>query len=88
MQPSVREFGWYKRNIFIQPLAEAVLRRGLDRFPHVQTWFGAEVTDLEQDEHGVTLHTAHGSVRAEYVIAADGGRSSIRRQLVYRFRMQ
>jgi 2-polyprenyl-6-methoxyphenol hydroxylase-like FAD-dependent oxidoreductase len=59
VQASVPGFGWYERNIFMQPIAEAVLRRGLDRFPHVQARFGAEVTDLEQDEHGVTLHTEH-----------------------------
>ncbi|HZR50550.1 MAG TPA: bifunctional 3-(3-hydroxy-phenyl)propionate/3-hydroxycinnamic acid hydroxylase [Streptosporangiaceae bacterium] len=82
VQPTVREFGWYKRNIFLQPLAEAALRRGLGRFPHVQTWFGTEVTGLDQDEDGVTLHLAgRDPVRAKYVIAADGGRSGIRRQL-------
>jgi 3-(3-hydroxy-phenyl)propionate hydroxylase len=82
VQPSVREFGWYKRNIFLQPLAEAALRRGLRRFPHVTTRYGAEVTALEPDEEGVTLRVAgHGTVRAGYVIAADGGRSGIRGQL-------
>lgn len=82
VQPSVREFGWYKRNIFLQPLAEAALRRGLGRFPHVQTWFGTEVTRLDQGEDGVTLHLAgRDPVLARYVIAADGGRSGIRHQL-------
>jgi 3-(3-hydroxy-phenyl)propionate hydroxylase len=82
VQPSGREFGWYKRNIFLQPLAEAVLRRGLRRFPHVQTWFGTEVTHLDQGEDGVTLHLeGRDPVQARYVIAADGGRSGIRHQL-------
>ena len=82
VQPSVREFGWYKRNIFLQPLAEAALRRGLGRFPHVQTWFGTELTGLDQGEDGVTLHLAgRDPVQARYVIAADGGRSGIRHHL-------
>jgi 3-(3-hydroxy-phenyl)propionate hydroxylase len=86
VRPAAREYGWYKRNIFMQPLAEAALRRGLDRFPQVKMLFGAELTRLEQDADGVTLHleVADGrsiAVRAGYVIAADGGRSSIRSQL-------
>ncbi|MGH3171755.1 MAG: bifunctional 3-(3-hydroxy-phenyl)propionate/3-hydroxycinnamic acid hydroxylase [Trebonia sp.] len=85
VRPAAREFGWYRRNIFMQPLAEAVLRSGLKRFPQVRTRFGTEVTRLEQDEHGVTLHLladgAPTTVRADYVIAADGGKSSVRSQL-------
>lgn len=33
--PSTREFGWFRRNLFSQPLGEAVLREGLQRFAHV-----------------------------------------------------
>ncbi|MGW4215329.1 bifunctional 3-(3-hydroxy-phenyl)propionate/3-hydroxycinnamic acid hydroxylase [Lentzea sp. NPDC004789] len=86
IRPTAQEFGWYKRNIFMQPLAEAVLRRGLARFPHVQVLLGTEMRTLRQDADGVTLDlvTADGEqheVRAGYVIAADGGRSPIRTQL-------
>ncbi|HKS99705.1 MAG TPA: bifunctional 3-(3-hydroxy-phenyl)propionate/3-hydroxycinnamic acid hydroxylase [Rugosimonospora sp.] len=82
IRPTTRDYGWHKRNIFLQPLAEATLRRGLTRFPHVRTLFGTELRELRQDRDGVTLRlTGDREVRADYVIAADGGRSPIRTQL-------
>ncbi|NKE57390.1 bifunctional 3-(3-hydroxy-phenyl)propionate/3-hydroxycinnamic acid hydroxylase [Lentzea sp. PSKA42] len=86
IRPTAQDYGWYKRNIFMQPRAEAVLRRGLARFPHVQVMLGTELRELRQDADGVTLRlvTATGEqheVRAGHVIAADGGRSPIRTQL-------
>ncbi|MEU4165676.1 FAD-dependent monooxygenase [Streptomyces sp. NPDC026665] len=45
--------------------------------------FGREVTALDQDEDGVsvrfTSREGAGTVRARYVVAADGGRSAVRR---------
>ncbi|MGW4765506.1 FAD-dependent oxidoreductase [Streptomyces pseudogriseolus] len=42
--------------------------------------FGREVTDVTQDEDGVTAHfTAGPPLRAQYLVAADGGRSAVRR---------
>ncbi|MFI6039871.1 FAD-dependent oxidoreductase [Streptomyces sp. NPDC051315] len=44
--------------------------------------FGREVTGVAQDEDGVTAQFASGArVRARYVVAADGGRSTVRRAL-------
>ncbi|QDQ13336.1 FAD-dependent oxidoreductase [Streptomyces spectabilis] len=44
--------------------------------------FGTEVTGLDQDAAGVTARLADGSaVRAAYAVAADGGRSAVRRAL-------
>ncbi|WP_369276303.1 FAD-dependent oxidoreductase [Streptomyces sp. R11] len=44
--------------------------------------FGREVVGITQDEDGVTARFAAGeSVRARYVVAADGGRSAVRRAL-------
>ncbi|MFD8704015.1 FAD-dependent oxidoreductase [Kitasatospora sp. NPDC059648] len=44
--------------------------------------FGRELTSLTQDEDGVTAgFTAGGPVRARYTVAADGGRSTVRRLL-------
>ncbi|AKZ57734.1 hypothetical protein SAM23877_4689 [Streptomyces ambofaciens ATCC 23877] len=44
--------------------------------------FGREVTGVEQDADGVTAHLATGAaVRARYLVAADGGRSAVRRAL-------
>lgn len=33
VRPATREYGWSRRNIFMQPSCEVVLRRGLHRFP-------------------------------------------------------
>ncbi|MFF7978041.1 FAD-dependent monooxygenase [Streptomyces sp. NPDC007901] len=42
--------------------------------------FGRAVVDLEQDTEGVTVRFADGTTaRARYVVAADGGRSAVRR---------
>lgn len=44
--------------------------------------FGAALTDLTQDEEGVTARLANGrTVRAAYAVAADGGRSTVRAAL-------
>ncbi|WP_393079102.1 FAD-dependent oxidoreductase [Streptomyces sp. LN704] len=44
--------------------------------------FGREVVTVAQDEDGVTVEFASGApVRARYVVAADGGRSAVRRAL-------
>ncbi|MCX5171085.1 FAD-dependent monooxygenase [Streptomyces antibioticus] len=44
--------------------------------------FGHELVRIEQDPEGVTAHFATGApVRARYAVAADGGRSAVRRAL-------
>ncbi|MFG2292289.1 FAD-dependent oxidoreductase [Streptomyces sp. NPDC048603] len=44
--------------------------------------FGRELTGIEQDADGVTARFATGApVRARYAVAADGGRSAVRRAL-------
>ncbi|GGN90755.1 hypothetical protein GCM10011579_087000 [Streptomyces albiflavescens] len=44
--------------------------------------FGREVVGLTQDEDGVTVEFTSGApVRARYAVAADGGRSAVRRAL-------
>ncbi|WP_436851254.1 FAD-dependent monooxygenase [Streptomyces asoensis] len=44
--------------------------------------FGREVVRVDQDGHGVTAHLASGGeIRARYAVAADGGRSAVRRAL-------
>ncbi|ALV46246.1 FAD-dependent oxidoreductase [Arthrobacter alpinus] len=43
---------------------------------------GTEVTDIEQDEHGVSVHLADGRLlRSRWLVACDGGRSLVRRLL-------
>ncbi|MBW5808570.1 bifunctional 3-(3-hydroxy-phenyl)propionate/3-hydroxycinnamic acid hydroxylase [Burkholderia sp. COPS] len=86
IRPSIREFGWWRRNIFMQQLAERTLRAGLARYPHVSLRTSEEVVDVEQDDGGVTLQvrSADGrqyALQADYVVAADGGRSPMRELL-------
>ncbi|AEA60172.1 2-polyprenyl-6-methoxyphenol hydroxylase [Burkholderia gladioli BSR3] len=86
IRPSVREFGWWRRNIFMQQLAEKTLREGLARYPHVTLRTGEEVMSVEQDADGVRLQVRHRDGRdytleADYVVAADGGRSPMREWL-------
>lgn len=44
--------------------------------------FGRDVVGLAQDAEGVTVHLSSGdTLRARYLVAADGGRSAVRRAL-------
>lgn len=86
INPTTREFGWPRRNGFVQPLVDRVLLEGLQRFGHVDVRFGAEAVDITQtaDRATVTYQTADGSRRsisAKYVVAAEGGSSFTRKQL-------
>ncbi|MFB7917100.1 bifunctional 3-(3-hydroxy-phenyl)propionate/3-hydroxycinnamic acid hydroxylase [Streptomyces sp. NPDC056061] len=74
-------------NIY-QPVMEAELRScAQDRGDLISVRYGAEVTELEQDDSGVTVttnDTATGEVRryrTRYAIAADGGSSRSRQHL-------
>jgi 3-(3-hydroxy-phenyl)propionate hydroxylase len=86
IEPRTDEFGWSRRNAFIQPLADRILFQGLQRFPHVQVLFGHTVSGFAQDDAGVTIDAqdasgAIKSIRAAYMIGADGGNSFVRRVL-------
>ncbi|TVT62601.1 bifunctional 3-(3-hydroxy-phenyl)propionate/3-hydroxycinnamic acid hydroxylase [Amycolatopsis rhizosphaerae] len=82
VNPTTREFGWPRRNGFVQPLVDQVLLDGLDRFPNAAVRFGAEVTDLVEDADGVVATLAGGeTVRARYGVAAEGGASPTRKRL-------
>lgn len=86
IQPMTDEFGWSRRNAFIQPQVDAVLYDGLSRFPHVRCLFSREVEAFSQDSDGVTLNVKGSggereTVRADWLVACDGGASFIRRTL-------
>lgn len=85
--PSTREYGWFRRNLFSQPLGEGTLRAGLKRFPDIEMRLGLELLDLTQNEDGVTatLRDEQGrqsQMRASYVVACDGGRSTVREKIL------
>lgn len=86
IDPRTDEFGWSRRNAFIQPEIDRVLFRGLARFPNVEVRLGHGVTGVTDTGDGVTLsledeHGVHSEVRAAYLVAADGGNSLVRRTL-------
>ncbi len=93
MAPPDARFGWPKRNGFVQPLVDAELLRGLDRFEHVAVWWQRPMTECRQSADAVTVELggphsekAHhdggdSSVRARYVVGCDGGRSMTRRMM-------
>jgi 3-(3-hydroxy-phenyl)propionate hydroxylase len=86
VNPSSVDYGWPMRNLFMQQLLEATMREELVERRSVQLRLGHEMLELHQDADGVTLQVkdAAGSLyelRAQYVIGADGGRSTVRKQL-------
>ncbi|OBA81576.1 3-(3-hydroxyphenyl)propionate hydroxylase [Mycobacterium sp. 1164966.3] len=85
MAPPDARFGWPKRNGFVQPLVDAELLGGLDRFDHVEVWWERPMTSCRQTADGVTVELGGDgearSVRAGYVVGCDGGRSMTRRMM-------
>lgn len=85
MAPPMGEFGWPRRNGFVQPLADRVLLEGLGRFDHVDVQWSSTVTGIAQDADGVTLSISgpdgQRTLRAAYVVGADGGSSQTRKSL-------
>ena len=56
VRPSTKEFGWSRRNIFMQQNLERELRRGLGRFDGVHQLLGHDVVELATTESGADLH--------------------------------
>lgn len=84
------EEGWHQAWRFHQPELEAVLRRGVARFPRVRPILRAEFTGLPSgpDRPGAATvsyraldeGTEH-TLAARYVVGCDGGRSPVRRSI-------
>jgi 3-(3-hydroxy-phenyl)propionate hydroxylase len=85
MAPPDARFGWPKRNGFVQPLVDAELLRGLDRFEHVEVWWNRPMTSCVQAADAVIVELGgdgdRSRVRARYVVGCDGGRSTTRRMM-------
>lgn len=73
--------GWPNGNMFHQPDLEAALDRQAEQLPTFDVRRGVDVTDLAQDDEGVTLTTSSGRVRARWVVGCDGANSTVRRVL-------
>lgn len=86
VEPTGKLYGFPKRNAFRQPLFESTLKTGLERFPSLAVRFEHELLEFTQDSHGVRalIRDASGQlldVSAHYLVACDGGRSPVRKQL-------
>jgi 3-(3-hydroxy-phenyl)propionate hydroxylase len=83
MAPPDACFGWPKRNGFVQPLVDAELLRGLDRFDHVEVRWAQPMVACSETPDGITAEIGSdgdtSTVRARYLVGCDGGRSATRR---------
>ena len=86
IQPLTREFGFSRRNAFIQPQVDNVLLQGLKQYEKTEVLFSRQLNEFSQDANGVTLkiqdkNQKEETVQAKYLIACDGGNSIVRRTL-------
>ncbi|MCD6076334.1 MAG: bifunctional 3-(3-hydroxy-phenyl)propionate/3-hydroxycinnamic acid hydroxylase [Ramlibacter sp.] len=78
--------GYTPSVVFTQPPVESALRARVAQMPNVRVELGVELRGLVQDAHGVSLQIEDGDggsrqVRAKYVVACDGGSSTVRTRL-------
>ncbi|HUO04124.1 MAG TPA: bifunctional 3-(3-hydroxy-phenyl)propionate/3-hydroxycinnamic acid hydroxylase [Candidatus Binataceae bacterium] len=77
--------GWARSYTFHQPAMEIALRRRLAEFPQIKTLTGHTLTGISaNDPNGVTVTVSapdgrEYSVRARFLVGADGGASLVRR---------
>ncbi len=85
--PVARGSGHPPQQFIYQPAVDQVLREGVDRFPEVEVLLEHEYLRLTEHPDAVELTLSDLStgqqktIRATYVIASDGGSSSIRAHL-------
>jgi 3-(3-hydroxy-phenyl)propionate hydroxylase len=90
IDPKTDEFGWPRRNAFIQPLIDKVSAGGLSRYDNVTLKTGHRVTRFVQDDQSVAVTMVDASgvesiVRCGYLLGSDGGRSFTREALGVKF---
>jgi 3-(3-hydroxy-phenyl)propionate hydroxylase len=83
--PTSREYGHAKRNAFTQPLFEAALLDALARFPQINVRLRHELTGLVETDGKVAITLKHeagtSEVTCDWLVACDGGRSTVREKL-------
>lgn len=85
--PPPEPLGWMPNFMFVQPELEATLRHAIGRMGNVQTLLEHQLVEVVQDEEGVEAHvlrmgdSASLTLRARYLVAADGATSIVRKQL-------
>jgi 3-(3-hydroxy-phenyl)propionate hydroxylase len=91
--PGDQDFGWSRRNAFIQPAVDAELLQALSRFDHVHVHFSHTLLGYIDDADGVTatVELSDGTqktIRARYLVGSDGGRSVTRKLMGVSFEGQ
>ncbi|WP_442581102.1 bifunctional 3-(3-hydroxy-phenyl)propionate/3-hydroxycinnamic acid hydroxylase [Mesorhizobium sp. ASY16-5R] len=86
VEPASTEYGFDKRTGFQQPELEALLRDGLSRYTNVRQYFSTTLASFTQDDDQVIARVdrvegGERTIRARYMVACDGGRSSVRKAL-------
>ncbi|WP_407495731.1 bifunctional 3-(3-hydroxy-phenyl)propionate/3-hydroxycinnamic acid hydroxylase [Pseudooceanicola sp. MF1-13] len=80
------DYGFPKRHFINQPEMEASLRGLIEKEDLCDVFFSSEVTGTDDGPDGVVVHLTDPegkarTIRTDYVVAADGGRSPIRERL-------
>lgn len=83
VEPTASEYGYSRRNAFRQPLFEATVRKGLERFLNVGVHFGHDLVSFDNSADGVhaLVKREDGTqvqIHARYMVGCDGGRSPTR----------
>ena len=85
VEAPVTEHGYARRNAFLQPELERSLLAGLERFQRVRAVFSSELAAFEILSDGVEAKVSSPdgplTIRAQVLLACDGGRSTVREQL-------
>ncbi|WP_081655982.1 FAD-dependent monooxygenase [Amycolatopsis vancoresmycina] len=84
--PDFRDVGPAARVVVIQQQAVEAILTGRALELGVEIRRGAELTGFDADDEGVTVHLGDGgSVRAGWLVGADGGRSRVRKLAGFEF---
>ncbi|MBB3213061.1 3-(3-hydroxy-phenyl)propionate hydroxylase [Herbaspirillum sp. Sphag1AN] len=83
VEPTLSEYGFPRRNAFRQPIFEATLNQGLQRFSCVSRRFGHTLQSFTNTGTGVIANflapdDSKVCISARYLIGCDGGRSNVR----------
>lgn len=93
VSPPAQDYGWSRRNAFIQPLAGHELLAGLSRFNHVEVLFEHTMAGYVNDGSRVraSFDLPDGTqkvITAHYLVGCDGGRSLTRQGMDVTFEGQ
>ncbi|QIL79426.1 bifunctional 3-(3-hydroxy-phenyl)propionate/3-hydroxycinnamic acid hydroxylase [Diaphorobacter sp. HDW4A] len=86
VHPTTREYGFPRRNAFVQPLLEAALNKSLANKACVSIMFNTKCVGITENAEQVDVHVvdvdgSEQTLRSRYVIGADGASSFVRQSI-------